>query len=217
MFSDLMNDRVIVKTVEGRIYTDVAASVQRNRIFTQRTDIPIRPGDLIIRRTPAGVEEIFIVEDPGYHSGKEDLPATYQMWVRRADPAPTRTNAMPPSETLQSKALRLLQAIYEKTHHSEEPVFVLEEIKNKIGLSEDEVKAAWRYLKEKHLIKTFNIDYTARINANGVDVIETARLHPDEPVRFFPSVTYNYINIQTMVDSTIQQGGAHATITKKEE
>ena len=82
MFHELMNDRVTIKTIDGKTYTDIAASVQRNRIFTQRTDIPIRSGDQIIRITPAGVEEIFIVEAPGFHGGMEDIPATYQMRVR---------------------------------------------------------------------------------------------------------------------------------------
>lgn len=215
MFSEIMNDQVTVKTQDGKTYTNIAASVQRNKIFTTRTDIPIRPGDQISRLTPAGVEEIFIVEDPGFHSGMMDLPPTYQMRVRRAAPSPTKSNVMATPETVYSKALRLLQAIYEQTHDSDEPIFVLEKVKNEIGLSEDEAKAAWRYLRDKHLIDTFSIDYTALINANGVDIIETARLHPDEPAKHFPSVTYNYITIQNMVGSTIQQGGAHANITKE--
>jgi hypothetical protein len=207
MFSDIMNDEVTVKTTDGKVYTKVPASVQRNKVFTQRTDIPIRPGDEIIRTTPAGVDEIFIVEDPGFHSGFEDLPATYQMLVRRAAPPPPKSAA---------DALRLLKAIYEHTHHHEEPVFV-GNIKNEIGLSQEEAEAAWRYLRDKQLIDTFSINYTARINANGIDVIEAARLHPDEPARCFPSVTYNYINVQTMIGSTIQQGGSRANIVKKEE
>jgi len=85
MFGDLMKDIVIVKTKDGTTYPDVAASVQHDRIYTERTDIPIRPGDQIIRRTPAGVEEVFIVEDSGFHKGMAGIPDTYQMRVRRAD------------------------------------------------------------------------------------------------------------------------------------
>jgi hypothetical protein len=85
MFESLMRDRVTIRTRSGTTYTDVAASVQRGKIFTQRTDIPIQPGDEVIRRTPAGVEEVFIVEDPGFHSGMGGIPDSYQMTVRRAD------------------------------------------------------------------------------------------------------------------------------------
>jgi hypothetical protein len=85
IFDSLMTDRVTIRTSDGKTYMDVAASVQTGMIFTQRTDIPIRPGDQITRRTPAGIEEVFVVEDPGLHGGLEGMPATYQMRVRRAD------------------------------------------------------------------------------------------------------------------------------------
>jgi hypothetical protein len=85
MFESLMTDRVSIRTSDGKMYTDVAASVQTGMIFTQRTDIPIRPGDQITRRTPAGIEEVFLVEDPGLHGAFHGMPAAYQMRVRRAD------------------------------------------------------------------------------------------------------------------------------------
>jgi hypothetical protein len=84
MFSGLMTDKITVKTSDGEIFTDVAASVQGDKIFTDRTDIPVHRGDQISRRTPAGVEENFIIEDPGFRSGGGDLPDTYQMRVRAA-------------------------------------------------------------------------------------------------------------------------------------
>lgn len=53
MFDKLMTDLVTIHAADGQIHTEVPASVQRNRIFTRRTDIPVRPGDKITRRTPA--------------------------------------------------------------------------------------------------------------------------------------------------------------------
>jgi len=206
-----MKDQVTVKTMEGKTYTNIAALVQGDKILMSRTDIPIRPGDRISRRTPAGVEETFIVEDPGFNSGMGGIPATYQMRVRRA---PESTKSITNPETVYAKAFRMLEVIYEQTRGKEEPILV-EDIQNKLGLSEGDAKEAWRYLRDKNIIETFSIPYTARINAYGIDIIENARLHPDEPAKNFPSVTYNYINIQNMVGSTIQQGGAHAIITKE--
>jgi hypothetical protein len=55
-------------------------------------------------------------------------------------------------------------------------------------LSEEDAKAAWRYLRDRRLIDTFSIDYTAHINAAGVDAIEGAQRHPDMPSSAFPSV-----------------------------
>jgi hypothetical protein len=85
MFEDLFTDIVTIRTKDGKTYSDVPASVQEGKVFTERTDIPIQPGDEVVRRTPAGIDEVFVVQDPGLHGGFEDIPATYQMRVRRAD------------------------------------------------------------------------------------------------------------------------------------
>jgi hypothetical protein len=92
MFERLMTDRVTIRTQDGKSYPDVRASVQREMIFISQTSIPVRPGDLVIRTTPAGVEEVFIVEDPGFHQGLGGIPAGYQMRVRRADAAAPRSS-----------------------------------------------------------------------------------------------------------------------------
>lgn len=101
-----------------------------------------------------------------------------------------RSVAMDPADTIQAKALKILKAIYEETRSREEPVFV-EELGGHLGIYIDDVRAAWRYLKEKGLIETFSIPYTARIAARGIDAIEAAQLHPDKPTPVFPGVTYN--------------------------
>lgn len=85
MFDALMTDRVTIRLRDGRVFGDVAASVQAGKIFTQQTDIPIQPGDEIVRRTSAGLDEVFVVEDPGFHAAFHGMPSTYQMRVRRQD------------------------------------------------------------------------------------------------------------------------------------
>lgn len=116
------------------------------------------------------------------------------------------------NSTNQSKALRLLQVLYDATRGKTEPVFI-EEVST--GLSEKDAKAAWRYLKDRGLIDTFSIPYTARINGAGVDAIEGAQRRPDQPSANFPSVSYNIVNntmnVGTMSNSPVQQGGVHST------
>lgn len=116
------------------------------------------------------------------------------------------------NSTNQSKALRLLQALYDATRARTEPVFI-EELNT--GLSEEDAKAAWRYLRDRRLIDTFNIDYTARINGAGIDAIEGAKSRPDQPSANFPSVSYNIVHntmhVGTMNNSPIQQGGVQST------
>ena len=90
MLEDLFTDIVTVRTKDGKTYAGVQASVQDGKVFTERADIPIRPGDEVVRRTPAGIDEVFVVVDPGLHMGFEDIPSTYQMRVRLADAPASR-------------------------------------------------------------------------------------------------------------------------------
>jgi DNA-binding Lrp family transcriptional regulator len=111
-------------------------------------------------------------------------------------------------QSSQAEAMRLLKVLYDHNKTSSEPVLV-ERLATDVGLSEQEAQRAWRYLKDKGLIETFNIIYTARINASGIDAIEEVRRHPDRLAQSFPAVTYNIVNnnttIGTAVNSPVQQ------------
>lgn len=119
------------------------------------------------------------------------------------------------NSTNQSKALRLLKVLYDATRSKTEPVFV-EELNT--GLSNDDVKAAWRYLRDRGLIDTFKIDYTAHINGAGIDAIEGALRRPDQPSANFPSVSYNIVynmvTVGTMNNSPVQVGVVNSTQTQ---
>jgi hypothetical protein len=121
---------------------------------------------------------------------------------------------MTETSTSQTKAFRLLKGIYDRTRDKASPIFVAE-LAAEVGLTKSESEAAWRYLRDRRLIETFNLDYTARINATGIDAIEQAKSHPDRPIRAFPSVTHNIVNnttnIGTAINSPIQQAGAQST------
>lgn len=116
---------------------------------------------------------------------------------------------MADSQTSQSRALRLLQVIYDRTRDRTEPVFVAE-LAQDAGLIEEESHAAWYYLKDKGLIQTYNLPYAARVSAAGIHAIEDARRNPDHPSQAFPSITYNILNVGTAINSPIQQAGAQS-------
>jgi hypothetical protein len=63
---------------------------------------------------------------------------------------------MTESQTSQSRALRLLKSIYDRTRDQTEPIFV-ETLAPDIGLTKEESQAAWRYLRDKGLIEIFNL------------------------------------------------------------
>lgn len=119
----------------------------------------------------------------------------------------------------QTQAMLLLKALYDHSKTTSDPAFV-EHLANSTGLTGQEAHHAWSYLKDKGLIQTFSIPYTARINAHGIDAIEEAEQHPDQPARSFPAVTYNIVNnttnIGTAVNSPVQQtaGGSQPDQSK---
>lgn len=80
-FNDLMTDNVNLLKKNGEVISDISSSVQKNKIFIQRSDILIETGDLIQRSMSNGAEETYKVIDPGFHEKFHSIPAGYQMDV----------------------------------------------------------------------------------------------------------------------------------------
>jgi len=76
-----MTDTVNVLKQNGEVISDVNSSVQKDKIFIQRSDILIATGDLIQRAMSNGAEETYKVIDPGFHEKFHSIPAGYQMDV----------------------------------------------------------------------------------------------------------------------------------------
>ena len=56
-FNDLMTDAVNLLKKDGEVISNISSSVQKNKIFIQRSDILIETGDLIQRSMSNGAEE----------------------------------------------------------------------------------------------------------------------------------------------------------------
>ncbi|MGP5076373.1 hypothetical protein ACTXGZ_12910 [Psychrobacter celer] len=80
-FNNLMTDIVKVLKQNGEIIPNIKSSVQKDKIFIQRSDILIETGDLIQRSTSNGAKETYKVIDPGFHEKLHSIPAGYQMDV----------------------------------------------------------------------------------------------------------------------------------------
>jgi hypothetical protein len=113
------------------------------------------------------------------------------------------------NETAQARALRLLEAVYDLTVKTGNPVHA-SRLAGSLRMTEQEALAAWRYLKQRDLINTHGISGAASVNANGIDTIEKAREQPSQSPPGFGSVTYNNITIHHMEGGGIQQAGAHS-------
>lgn len=80
-FNDLMTDAVNLLKKDGEVISNISSSVQKNKIFIQRSDILIETGDLIQRLMSNGAEETYKVIDPGFHEKFHSIPAGYQIDV----------------------------------------------------------------------------------------------------------------------------------------
>lgn len=80
-FDDLMTDTVSLLKKDGKVISNISSSVQKNKIFIQRSDILIEIGDLIQRSMSNGAEETYKVINPGFHEKFHSIPAGYQMDV----------------------------------------------------------------------------------------------------------------------------------------
>ncbi|OZI28906.1 hypothetical protein CEG14_23570 [Bordetella genomosp. 1] len=82
-FDDFMTDDISVRKQNGDLLEGLKASVQRDKIFLDRSDVLIEPRDLIERRASNGAVETFEVIDPGFHEAFHGIEAHYQMSVRK--------------------------------------------------------------------------------------------------------------------------------------
>ncbi len=82
-FDDFMTDNIIVRKQSGELLEGLKASVQRDKIFLERSDVLIEPRDLIERHTSNGAVETFEVIDPGFYEAFHGIKAHYQMSVRK--------------------------------------------------------------------------------------------------------------------------------------
>lgn len=74
-FDDFMTDNITVRKQSGDVLEGLKASVQRDKIFLERSDVLIEPRDLIERRMSNGAVETFEVIDPGFHEAFHGINA----------------------------------------------------------------------------------------------------------------------------------------------
>ncbi len=82
-FNLLLTDTVTLVKKNGDTYSGIKASVQKGKIFIERSDIFIETGDLIQRKMSNGGQETYEVIDPGFHEKFYAIPAGYEMDVKK--------------------------------------------------------------------------------------------------------------------------------------
>ncbi|PCJ50486.1 MAG: hypothetical protein COA74_01515 [Gammaproteobacteria bacterium] len=85
MFSQFEKDKIKIINKAGVVYDNLKAGVQPKMILFSNASIPVEVGDTILRELPSGIEESFIVTDPGYFAGVAGFKAHYQIKYKRED------------------------------------------------------------------------------------------------------------------------------------
>lgn len=81
--SSMLKDTLTIHKTNGETLENVKGSVQKNKIFIQRSDVLIESKDRIKRSmSNGGIEEYEVIE-PGFHEGLGSIKAGYQMTVKR--------------------------------------------------------------------------------------------------------------------------------------
>lgn len=79
----MLKDKLTIHKTDGEAIENIKGSVQKGKIFVQRSDILIESGDRIKREMSNGGIEEYEVIDPGFHEGLGSIKAGYQMKVKK--------------------------------------------------------------------------------------------------------------------------------------
>ncbi|WP_076540711.1 hypothetical protein [Shewanella sp. UCD-KL21] len=81
--SNMMKDKLILQKQNGNVFENINSLVVPKFIMTERDDLQIETGDLLIRKLPNGLEDTFEVIDPGFYSGMGQLPSGYKATYKK--------------------------------------------------------------------------------------------------------------------------------------
>lgn len=80
-----MSDKLSLHKVSGEETIGLLGSVQKDRIFLMQNIPIIEIGDEVWRHFSNGIVERYVVVDPGFYEALDDIPAHYQMTVKRCE------------------------------------------------------------------------------------------------------------------------------------
>ena len=90
MLDRFLTEKISLTKSDGSVYEDVPAGVQSECIFVTDVSLPIECGDKLTRRLPSGVEQVFVVVDPGYEAGLGPIKPHYQIKYRHHGKSPAQ-------------------------------------------------------------------------------------------------------------------------------
>jgi hypothetical protein len=85
-FKKMLKDEVTLKRANGDEYPQTKASVQKNKIFIMDSTIPIEEGDKLYRTLSNGLQEVYLVIDPGFREKFRSLNAHLNVKLEKTRP-----------------------------------------------------------------------------------------------------------------------------------
>lgn len=82
-FSNMMNDQLLLRKQNGEVVEGIKSAVTPNKIITERYDIQIESGDLLVRKLPSGLEETFKIIDPVFYQGFSGISSGYNISYKK--------------------------------------------------------------------------------------------------------------------------------------
>ncbi len=161
-----------------------------------RLQNPIGLLTVVYRQIAANAEE----------KGRHEEAAKFRKMVFESELLEKMDKGEPESPA--QKRFRVLKAIYDLAKGDPSKKILYETIEQITKINSAEVTGILQYLEQHDLI--FIGGEWTRITSNGIDQIETTRIHPEKPTSYFPAnVFYNTFNGQV---TSIQQGGQGNTV-----
>ncbi len=111
-------------------------------------------------------------------------------------------------EEMRKARFLFLNRLYEVTGGNENARVIMWEVGSELGFEGEATQLITQYLKGEGLIVFKTLGGGIGITHYGVKEVEDALSHPDRPTLYFPPV--NIINVQSMVNSNIQQASPAA-------
>ena len=118
-----------------------------------------------------------------------------------------------PIKKKQRLRLEMLKKCYEVSDGSERKIIDMWSIGKSLGMSHKETKDVTRYLSGESLVECRALGGKISITHWGIKEVEQAILNPNESTEHFLPI--NFLKIDTVIDSQIQQGTVQSTQNQK--
>lgn len=101
MLDDLMFHEVtLIKQDGSKVYEDIKANVQPEKIFIDDGSLPLEEGDVITHKLKNGITEKYLILDTGFYGGIPELQDHYQARVKKLSAIQTQKELSPPVQQI---------------------------------------------------------------------------------------------------------------------